>query len=1133
MNDPLRNGLKTLAPFVVFALTVGVLVLSLQTDPATWLADRYALQLVLAGALTLFSIYFGVLLTDGELSASHVVGITLFLAFPVAAFPAFTLAIAVGALAGGVSLRLRGRIHPLTHNRIASPASLILLVGRVTLSFWSAGMVYLHLLGGQLPLNTREAPAPAFINLALYALVYILVYLLIYLLECVYTSTRISVKDFWRILIVIILPAPFAILAAEVLYSLGEPAQIIFMAGLMFIVFSLHALSLSEFQVRKQLGEVQTLSIMTQTLRSHLELSALLRTIYVQVAHLLEIENFTAALYDPETNRLTLALVMRHGHEEARQAGLPVDESSTLTGYVYTRGEALLISGDVIQRAAELGVTVTDATVSTWLGVPLQTGGKVSGVLAVHAHNPDQHFTQNDRRLLTIVAASSSIAIENAQLYKQQTERTEQLSTLNRITGLLSESLSTDDTFSTIITSASILSKAHAVALYVVDDNAGFRLAHSGGMSDAFIASPPQPLITRIGISEAQRPRTTITIENAVHHTQYAHTGVLSVLESEGKAAYLELPVAIGHEMLGALTLYYNTPQTFSGESIELLRTFTNQAAQAILNARQYTQTSAAYQKTSTRLDILLEIGRSLASTVELRRLYDLILSQALSATKAERGILALSGEPDNRLAIAASEGFSADLIAQVDPNKLPAQCEVLQTGSILYLPDLTLTGDNGRHQMIHPHTASALIVPIKRGETVRGTVTLECDRQNGFSRDDLHFVEQLANQAAIAIDNSRLFNRISRDRDRLQVLLDAMEEGIMLVDEAGVIVLANPRLDLIGLSAPDLINQNLVTLIESSAEALVNTGFEDAEEIRALVAHMDRVQAYSPAMYSVRGAKGELFIRRQILPIRNEQGRVAGLLLVFYNKTEEEELARSRDEFSRMIVHDLRSPLTAVTTSLKFLTEFIPPDSEYYRLVQTMTDTSRRAIKKLLRRVDSLLDIAKIESGQIELEKDLTDLRGVVENVFSELEPLTQELEIELVSEIPHDFPPLYIDTDKIERVIMNLVDNATKYNPQQSSIIIRAHLQGSSRDSIAFAQIDVIDHGPGVPDEYKERLFDRFVQIEGRQKVRRGVGLGLAFCRMVVVAHGGRIWIEDNPAGGSVFSFTLPMANLQPHDD
>ena len=262
------------------------------------------------------------------------------------------------------------------------------------------------------------------------------------------------------------------------------------------------------------------------------------------------------------------------------------------------------------------------------------------------------------------------------------------------------------------------------------------------------------------------------------------------------------------------------------------------------------------------------------------------------------------------------------------------------------------------------------------------------------------------------------------------------------------------------------------------------------------------------------------------MFPVHDEDDRPVGVLLVFYDETEEMKLAKTREEVSQMLIHDLRSPLTAVTTSLKLLTDLTPKDSDFRPIIETTTDASRRAIRTLLNRVDSLLDVARMESGFLALEARPSELATLVDNVCIELSPLAQELDVELKPVISANLPLLDIDADKVERVLLNLVDNALKFSPPDGAVIVRAHEPGAEGAAPGFIRIDVVDSGPGVPSEYKLMLFDRFVQIHGRKGNRRGTGLGLTFCRLVAETHGGRIWVDDNPLGGSIFSFTLPVA-------
>ncbi|MCC7450888.1 MAG: histidine kinase, partial [Anaerolineae bacterium] len=265
-------------------------------------------------------------------------------------------------------------------------------------------------------------------------------------------------------------------------------------------------------------------------------------------------------------------------------------------------------------------------------------------------------------------------------------------------------------------------------------------------------------------------------------------------------------------------------------------------------------------------------------------------------------------------------------------------------------------------------------------------------------------------------------------------------------------------------------------------------------------------------------------FIDRKGVAVADQNSTILGLLLVFTDATEERQLVQAREDLTRMIVHDLRSPLTAINASMKLLSEIATSDDAVGRSIHTTVDISQRALRKLLNLVNSLLDIAKMESGTITLDIKDSNFLALAENVRVELSPLAEELNIEVRIDLPDAMPLLAVDHDKIERVLLNLVDNALKYAPMDGVIYVRARQHPEDGENLI--RIEVIDNGPGIPDEFKARIFDRFQQIDGSKSHRRGTGLGLTFCRLTVEAHGGKIWIEDNPEGGSIFAFTLPVA-------
>ncbi|MBI5566884.1 MAG: cyclic nucleotide-binding domain-containing protein [Chloroflexi bacterium] len=228
-------------------------------------------------------------------------------------------------------------------------------------------------------------------------------------------------------------------------------------------------------------------------------------------------------------------------------------------------------------------------------------------------------------------------------------------------------------------------------------------------------------------------------------------------------------------------------------------------------------------------------------------------------------------------------------------------------------------------------------------------------------------------------------------------------------------------------------------------------------------------------------------------------------------------EVQRLQQETVDLIVHDLRSPLHVIVNALGVLTMSVPDDvlranAELFNLAAHNTD-------RMIRLIDSMLDVSRLEAGQLVLETAPTDLASLVQTVTQRVGHLFAKHQLTLAVEIP-DLPDLLIDADMIDRVLANLLDNAIKFTPNYGQIRVSA---AQHADHIL---VRVADTGRGIPPAQRHRFFDRFVQAAGDQPRVRGFGLGLTFCRLAIEAHGGQIWIEDGADGvGSQFVFSLPL--------
>ncbi len=236
--------------------------------------------------------------------------------------------------------------------------------------------------------------------------------------------------------------------------------------------------------------------------------------------------------------------------------------------------------------------------------------------------------------------------------------------------------------------------------------------------------------------------------------------------------------------------------------------------------------------------------------------------------------------------------------------------------------------------------------------------------------------------------------------------------------------------------------------------------------------------------------------------------------------KAQMEELLRLREELANMIVHDLHNPLGVFSSGLSLLEQapFAEPKPEY---VSTVIETMQRSVLRMRRLVDTLLDIARLEAGEMTLQLQPLDLRRLIEEVIQEELPLAESRELALTSQVPQHLPQITADSEVIQRVLINLLDNALRYAPRGGRVWVQAQ-SGEGK-----VRVEVVDTGPGIPPGERTRIFEKFTQVQGQEATGRGTGLGLAFCRMAVEAHGGHIWVEDGLGGtGSRFIFTLPRA-------
>lgn len=249
-------------------------------------------------------------------------------------------------------------------------------------------------------------------------------------------------------------------------------------------------------------------------------------------------------------------------------------------------------------------------------------------------------------------------------------------------------------------------------------------------------------------------------------------------------------------------------------------------------------------------------------------------------------------------------------------------------------------------------------------------------------------------------------------------------------------------------------------------------------------------------------------------------RARVRSMLRIKQQYDALEATLRMREDLSNMIVHDLRNPLTNILLCSDLLLQSSANRKDLQRL-QIISDSSR----ELNSMINNLLMLAKMESGKMVLNQASVDLNELIADVTFQFQEIAKHRKVELTTKLPEQQKSLFIDLNLFHRVLENLISNAIKFSPPDSLVIVTATYHNNSISSDfpdAKAEFQIIDSGPGVSEERKHHIFDKYEVGDLMSGVSQ-IGLGLTFCKMVIEAHNGRIFVTDNHPQGSIFTVVL----------
>ena len=354
--------------------------------------------------------------------------------------------------------------------------------------------------------------------------------------------------------------------------------------------------------------------------------------------------------------------------------------------------------------------------------------------------------------------------------------------------------------------------------------------------------------------------------------------------------------------------------------------------------------------------------------------------------------------------------------------------------------------------------------------------------------------------------------DRISEEHRRLETILTDMGEGVLLVNGVSEITYANP-MAISMLSLPDAYVGR--ALIEINRIPELQTLLQTAEQTEAVAFAEIRL-----------GNLTEPEAEVTVVPVA--AGEEEEYVVVIHDVSKERQLERIRADFVANVSHELRTPLTTIRGYAETL---LSEDATRTKIQEQFIVKILNHASRLSRLVSDLLELSRLESGDVELKRTPCHLNTFYKPILDVFEPILEETELVLKWEVPESLPKVSVDQQLFMQVLVNLIDNAIKYTPDSGTITVSAEI--STSESFEGADItseeiivDIKDTGIGIPMESQPRVFERFYRVDkGRAREMGGTGLGLAIAKHIVLCHNGHIWLESSLGEGSVFHVGIPL--------
>jgi PAS domain S-box-containing protein len=570
---------------------------------------------------------------------------------------------------------------------------------------------------------------------------------------------------------------------------------------------------------------------------------------------------------------------------------------------------------------------------------------------------------------------------------------------------------------------------------------------------------------------------------------------------SSGYGALLAIPVeAPRDEAAGLVAVFFASEHLFTDEDLELAR----HLADATRGALERSELFEAERGARALAQQLTRTGRLLTTELDPAAVLDEVVQQAPQLVNADA--CAIRVLEDDELVVHAATGHGAETaLGSRSPSSAWLSGDVVQSRSPVALEN---AADDPRLLALDPMlgggNSAYLGVPLAGAEGAPlGVLAVYCREPRPWREEEIEAMLALAASTSAAMSNAELYQRVALEKERSVAILANIADGIVAVDREGKVVLWNQAAEQItGITAEDALARAPVDILQRTLESGSDTPVGDR-------------------LVSIMRGREEVWLSVTEAVMRDPAGVVAGRIFAFRDISSDRLVEQMKSDFVSTVSHELRTPLTSIYGFAETLLrqDVLFGEDERRTFLGYIASESQR----LTQIVDALLNVARLDTGDLQVNLVATDVRDVVEQVL-ETVPAASTNGHRFVVDLPDEPLAATADRDKLRQVCSILLDNALKYSPEGGTVTIGVERR---HDTV---EVTVADQGIGIPQADQEQIFRKFYRgADAETRIGQGgTGLGLFIARGLVTAMGGRIWVESREGEGSTFAFELPAAGI-----